>query len=393
MRVILLVFFANLVCGAQTQTPVQTPAPLQTPPSLPAEAKPPEVKAPEHTDLKLGWTALPNTKLQQVCPPRSPEYDFAYMCQNVIRGWSGGIADLKRSRLILWGGGHTDYYGNELYALDLDSQKLTRLNDPSTIAGPVQNPKCITTLSDNTPNSRHTYSGLAYIAHRDQMFAFGGSLACGPGSGGEDTWILDLATLKWVNKQPTGAHPVGYQLAAIADYNPNDKRVYLFDREHLYSYNVEKNEYEELAPARTSVYMSGVIDPKRNQFLLMGMDDNWSRFVVQSVALKGDKHELQNWPITGCEGLINAKYPGIAYDPKQDRFVVWPNFGSNVYIFNPANRTCATQKLTGGPPDSQHDGKPTSTHGTYGRFRYFPSLDSFVLMNDWDIDAYVLRLR
>ena len=44
--------------------------------------------------------------------------------------WGGGAFDSKRNRLILWGGGHNAYYGNELYAFDLTNLAWERITDP-----------------------------------------------------------------------------------------------------------------------------------------------------------------------------------------------------------------------------------------------------------------------
>jgi len=93
---------------------------------------------------------------------------------NVIGAWCSGVLDTKRNRLVVWGGGHNDYYGNEVYAFDISTFTWHRLNDPSpikdkNICGPY-NP-------DSTPVSRHTYGGLAYIAHADRFFGLGGSQA------------------------------------------------------------------------------------------------------------------------------------------------------------------------------------------------------------------------
>jgi hypothetical protein len=336
--------------------------------------------------------------LQSVCPPKgsgggtyNTSYDFSFYCQNVIRAWSGGVADTKRNRLIMFGGGHTDYYGNEVYALNLSNLTISRLTNPSPISGPVQNPSCNTTLSDGTPNSRHSYSGLAYITHADKMFVYGGSLACASGGGGDDTWTFDFATLKWTKMNPGGAQPVGYNLAAVADYNPNDKQVYLFDRNDLFRYSLENNTYTRLGSAAISVYMNGVIDPKRNLFVLMGMNDDWTQFVVQAVDLKsGSTYARQTWSTTGCN-ISGAKAPGMTYDSSQDRIIVWPNNGNTVYVFNPDTKSCSQQTISGGPAASAHNGSGSS-NGTYGRFRYFPSLGVIAAVNDWNINAYTLRL-
>src|SRR5712692_1503078 len=76
-----------------------------------------------------GWTRHAGQTIKRVCPPDpSPPSEG---CSAVVADWSGGIADTRRNRLIIWGGGHTGYYGNELYAFNLTSNTLVRLNNTS----------------------------------------------------------------------------------------------------------------------------------------------------------------------------------------------------------------------------------------------------------------------
>src|SRR6202030_1238686 len=112
---------------------------------------------------------------------------FPYSCKNVVRAWSGGIADTKRNRLIVWGGGHTDYSGNEVYSLNLNASPptLTRLNQPGAVvstscASEPTDPFDPSALSDGSPTSRHTYYDLTYIPTADVMYSFTGGLGyCG----------------------------------------------------------------------------------------------------------------------------------------------------------------------------------------------------------------------
>jgi len=43
------------------------------------------------------------------------------------------FADTKSNRLIIWGGGHGDYFGNEVYGLDLNNMTMSRLTEPSPV--------------------------------------------------------------------------------------------------------------------------------------------------------------------------------------------------------------------------------------------------------------------
>jgi hypothetical protein len=88
--------------------------------------------------------------------------------------------------------------------------------------------------------------------------------------------------------------------------------------------------------------------------------------------------------VTGCDGLISEVYPGFVYDPVQDKMVGWAG-GDDVYLFDPDAKACTTVRYGGGPGSQ-------NMNGTMGRFRYFPSLKVFAVVNHWDQNAFTLRL-
>src|SRR6185436_11148648 len=197
----------------------------------------------------LGWCQILNTKLADVCPDPAqfPDIQANEGCSGVINDWSGGIADQGRNRLIVWGGGHGGYFENEVYALDLGSLTMKRLNAPSDVTGydfgdcnaPDEYP-------DGRPDSRHTYDQLAYIAHADRMYAHSGAKApCGYSD--NDTWTLDLATVEtapagqaapWARLYPSGDTTQSWP-GQVADYDPNTKLVFLDDVYALWSYDFD----------------------------------------------------------------------------------------------------------------------------------------------------------
>ena len=320
----------------------------------------------------LGWYQIPNTTLAAVCPPgHSPA------CQNVIGAWSGGVADTSRNRLVVWGGGHSDYDGNEVYALDLNNLTFIRLNNPSAPAN-----TCVAANSDGTANARHTYGGLAYIANSDRMYVKDGSLACSAGNTAHDTWTLNFANLAWQRMDPVNgaSAPGNAGFGEVSDYDPNTGLVYVGDNSNLFSYNYATNTYAKLGSLNPNDYhLSGVIDPTRKLFFTIG----------NGHALKGDINPVHNYSssslsMTGCSGLVNNQYPGLAYDPVQNRIVGWVG-GDTVYVYNPDTDSCTTQTYTGGPGAQQ-------PNGTFGRFRYFPPLGVFAVVNNWTENAYTLRL-
>lgn len=337
-----------------------------------------------------GWFEVPDSKLQSVCPPNDFNriaYDFASHCSGVVRAWSSGIADTRRNRMILWGGGHRDYAGNELYAFDLGTLKVTRLNDPSPLA------ECADATPDGRANTRHTYGGLTYIAHADRMFVFGGSVSCVKGGSSSDTWTLNLETLEWKRMDPVhGGGPNGEFYATVSAYDSGAKLVYVWDRSSgFWSYDYGRNSYRRLGAATPlGLHTNAVVDTKAQLFLAFGDGQIWA----VPVGAKSHYGPQNRTRARGCEGLAGATSPGLAYDPALQRVVGWPDFGATVYLYDSATNSCTTQTFAASAPaDSSHTGAAHSSNGTFGRFQYFPAAGVFVLVNDFDVNVHTLRLQ
>ena len=347
-----------------------------------------------HLPEGAGWHAIPNTKLAAVCA-KEASLHATEGCAAVIADWNSGVADTKRDRLIFWGGGHAGYAGNEVYALDLKQLALVRLTEPS-----LPPAKCVAALANPLgPNSRHTYNGLAYVEDADEMFVFGGAAYrgndnCQPSPDPEfvtyggrmtDTWTLDLAGLKWTRRDPTngkGRPATDYPNlgeGAVADYDPVTKKVYVGDTAAWYSYDAKTNTYTQVnRRALFSYLMTGAIDPERRLFVLFGGG--------QARAFDLKHNTLLTWDAEtkGCEAVQSTSYPGVAYDSAQKKIVAWVG-GDTVYVFDPTTKVCTPVTFPDGPGKAQGN-------GSLGRFRYFPELDVFALVNDWQQDAWILRL-
>jgi len=129
------------------------------------------------------WYEAPDSKLSvsEVWPPRpTPPGDPAA----IIKAWSGGTYDTKRDRLILHGGGHGDYAGNELYVFDVNTFKWSRPWGPSKEVPNIGlQPDGLDVYPDGSPASVHTYDGVVYLPVQDKLWRGGGSLWSGSGRG------------------------------------------------------------------------------------------------------------------------------------------------------------------------------------------------------------------
>ncbi len=328
----------------------------------------------------LGWYQIPNTALQNVCPSVAafPSIQGNEGCPAVFDDWNGGVFDTTRNRLVMWGGGHGGYAGNELYALDVNTLTISRLNNPTV---PVRD-GCTSNgiYADGTPVSRHTYNHLAYLPGPDAMFAFGGSRwQCGFFIA--DTFLFSFSSLTW-SPQNLAAGPSASYGRAVA-YDPNSGLVYARDDFELYSFNTATNVWTK----RSSVSFgmndnkTAVIDPVRKKYYLHGNSSTilyWYDISSPTASVP-----IQSGQTTGCGGFIGNYNVGMEYDPVQDRIVGWAG-GNTIYLLNPDTLACTTVTYTGGPA--------ANANGTWGRFSYSPATNVFVTCNNVATNCNSLRL-
>jgi hypothetical protein len=337
-----------------------------------------------------GWFQMANTKIDAVC---AATHGFGQVsgntgCSAITGAWSSGAFDTKRNRLIVFGGGHTDYYGNELYALNLANQTISRLNDPGL---PIAT-SCTDAIAGGAqPNSRHTYDGLEYMENVDRLYVYSGALACSNGDAHSDTWTFDFATMKWQKMNPTGPVPLA-NVGMLTAYDPSSGRVFLHDRQHLYAYSFATNSYTRISTSAVAVgwSMSATIDPKRKLFILIGQDEDGAggagRVYVYDIS-STTTGVRSTWSTTGATNIVSQAGPGLAYDPVHDRIVGW-NGGSTVYSLNMDTKQWTSVSATGGP-----SGGSALGNGTYGRWRYSPTSGAFVLVNETSQNGYTFRLQ
>ncbi len=340
-----------------------------------------------------GWTAIPNSIMHTVCPANEPGggYQFYSMCPNVVNAWNGGVFDTKRNRLIIWGGGHGDYSGNEIYSLDLNAnpKRFQRLTSPS-IPVPSMTAPCSDAMPDGDPTSRHTYGMLAYLAHADRLWAYSGSIACGSGGFSTGTWTFDFSTLQWQNMNPTGIKPPVTNGIPQCAYDSVTHNVFCRDDIAFYSYDFGANVWTRLKDNDLQLgtdYDNAVIDPVRRKFVIIG------RSGVHTIDLRpGSSYTASPLTTTGPQTILSTgRSPGLAYNSANGLIAAWDGSDSGptpdtVYTLDLNTAVWTAHQSSGGPsanPDSR---------GTWGRFQYSPALDSFVVVSSINSNAYLFKL-
>ena len=102
--------------------------------------------------------------------------------------------------------------------------------------------------------------------------------------------------------------------------------------------------------AHIDYHMTGRVDPKRKLFVIMGGTADAGGGVQVFDISAGSSYAQETWTtqVSGCDALIAAASPGLAYDPVLDRMVGWAG-GDTVYLFDPDAKACTTVSYGGGP--------------------------------------------
>lgn len=97
----------------------------------------------------------------------------------VVRAWSSFAWDSARGNLLIYGGGHSNYRGNEVYVWSGSSGGWSRGSLPSAIENYVPagaDPRTYLVVDDAAPQSAHTYDGNLYLPKNDMFMTLGGGV-------------------------------------------------------------------------------------------------------------------------------------------------------------------------------------------------------------------------
>ena len=370
---------AVLAASEEVRTVGITLAPAPT-----GAEQPPEVHAAVASLQQGHWYGVPNTKLSTVAPnPAVPG-----SVSMVIKAWSGGAFDTKRDRLIVFGGGHGDYSGNEIYVFDLNSLRWSRITDPSPQwPGDEYNLALRDSHPDGSPISRHTYNYLEYIPEPVDRFFVGGG--AGLWSNGQytdfNTYLFDFGALRWQIKSRCAAAGIG----AVCAVDGSGKVWQISqDERNIASYDAATDTWTKHNEWRWSNLFNGwigysytaVVDTKRNRFIMMSKGQTVAWNLNQPLA---DPVRL---PTTGATEIQDTGSTGMAYHAPSDRIVVYRG-GSDVYALDLETNVWKRHATSGSVSPGN-----APQQGTFGRFRYSPKKDLFVIVNDVHANVFLYRL-
>lgn len=122
---------------------------------------------------------------------------------SVVRAWAGGAFATgygTYGSLVMWNGGHDNYYGNEVYAFDMATRDWNRLTDPYPTPGfPISEGwwPAHTGHPNGSPSVPHTYDTLTYDASRNSLWSMRRQSNNGGSADPPSASRFDFATLQW----------------------------------------------------------------------------------------------------------------------------------------------------------------------------------------------------
>lgn len=344
------------------------------------------------------WKAIPNSKMRTVGysdDTGQSDYNSAIATANlgnthlaaVMSGaWGSGCVDTKRARFLVEGGGHLDYYGNEVYAFSFSTltwSRVTTPDDSRLLAAADQ------TFPNGNPVSCHAYSNMIYNATQDAYYCHGGTSQTG--SENNTLFKFDCAIAGRNNPAGTwtsiGALPSagGAEFWGFMDGSGNHW-IYTRDRainKFVPPSTITKVNFSNQSGAfdhSTAIYI-----PATNKALLIG-NGSYDSFDVATP-------EITAVTASGsaATSITNAIGPGLALSPGGS--VVAYIGGPTLLIGNPSTNSWSSHSTTDDPTNPV----PSAVgDGVFGRFAYLGTVNGvtyncYIVFTDVDTFGYVWK--
>ncbi|MBI3348050.1 MAG: hypothetical protein HY020_12685 [Burkholderiales bacterium] len=385
------------------QTPAPSPAPAPTPaasapPASPAEAATPPVATLPAWAKGLAawqWAPIAGTALSKIEPNPRPLGITGPSAK--IDTWCGASLKRKGSVYMLGAaGGHADYAGNEVNALDLlaDQPAWAELRGPSATTDLLNKTQF---YLDNRPAASHTYYASQFIDRLNRLVVFpsaglNGSFPATPTNyaytGTTRSFSFDFGKKDWDAPDYVARLPNdnGDLNACLCVRHPLTGDVY-YSRNgsnDWYRWTSTANRWDRLSSvARTLWYAGAAIDTKRNRMLVVG---GYSAVAPMVLNLNGSTQQVTFGGLGASALTLSGGYPGVVYDESNDLYIVVFNADGNIKIL-----TVRAGDLYVDSPTLSGPTPAARTNGIQNSVQYVPELKGIVIANNYYGDVYFMK--
>jgi hypothetical protein len=261
-----------------------------------------------------------------------------------ILAYSGGVFDVTTGNFLIFGGGHADYWGNEVCAFSTGTLTWKKMYEPDARArytnDNIDNLRGKLKDSDK-PYTRHSYNQICSVDEGGQggrMFIFSGA---GPGWEGikpsvpapSDCWAYSAKENKWELLYAGPDTPHGFGFACCYDEKRGVVWAYAGGGK-LSKFDLKEKKWSSKAIAGDVAFL-GTYNfhmkylPKSDRVLIVGS----ATCTVDLETLKFEKHELKD----------GGGKAGLAYLPEQD-VVLYTSLPGEGLKFRMAAFDCGEKK-------------------------------------------------
>lgn len=350
----------------------------------------------------------------------------------ILGPWSSFTWDTNRGDLLLYGGGHGNYAGNDVYRWRGSTGLWERASLPSenTIVNKLHYIPIDSAM--NAPQSAHTYDNTIFLPNLDRMLTFGGAstnsgnhyyLQTGPTTVRRTgPYLFDPARADgnkvggttgshvqrvaphpeivggemWMNRDLFGRPVVtpGNFVHGTTGYAIEDGRdvVYVSAGNNLFKYTIvdladpASDTWEIVGRRWTGCCTNGAgaYDPVNNVFVRTGYPQPSAPFAYWDLDQAGPNNKnLLAYPIDLSGGFVMDKSYGMDYDPLRGEMLLWKG-GTDVWALDYDDDLTdwriekrASTSVTGPPMPAVISGG-----GVLGKWKYIPNLDAFIALED-----------
>lgn len=354
---------------------------------------------------------------------------------SVVAAWSSFAWDSTRGDLLLWGGGHANYAGNEMYVWDGGTGAWARGSLSSRVDASYN------VVDNAAPQSAHTFDNNNYLPINDMFLTFGGG-AYQSGSnfssakGREGPWLWDPAKADpnkvggtsgsgydptslggnmWTNRQGqwSGTEVPGYINGTTAYRTENGKDVVYLTADSnasgfpsLYRYtlgdvrNGGADKWEMVGVMVNSVGYTGAatIDTANNLYVRSSIGGAYGDLAVWDLDYSNPANPGNNRDVSvnlqyadGTPFEINASY-GVEYDSASGKILLWSGAAKGkVWSVSPEMDSAGKvlNKWTVTALSSTTAQQPSGNFGTgvLGKWKYVSELGAFVALNEYSFST------
>ena len=363
----------------------------------------------------------------------------------IIAAWSSFAWDTRRGDLIIYGGGHANYSGNDVYRWRGSTRRWERASLPSQITQDDLGTWMAVDGVDAAPASAHTYDNNVYLRVSDRFLTYGGaaydngssyfrqisvsenrrtgpylfdpSKADGNKVGGTTgSHVQRVAPFPeivggemWENRDIYGKIPGNPPLpksfvVGATSYSEESGKdvVYVSARsggtaQALYKHTIHDirdptlDSWEQVGSFHSgfSNQGSGAYDPVLNVFVRTG----GGVFTYWDLTTPGPSNRNVIFsPEDATGGFVLDRDFGLDYDPVRHRFALWRGGGRVWMLEPPPTVSPAGWRVEEQPAPTSEVPSGDVGAGILGKWKYIPNLDVFLgLQNSIDGNIWLYK--